>query len=63
MLRRGFLANERFYATLGHTGADVDEYLAAVNEAFALMASAIRNGDVTGQLEGPVKMSGFKRLN
>ncbi len=63
MLRRGFLANERFYATLGHTSADVDDYLAAVDETFAIMASAIQNSNITELLECPVKMSGFKRLN
>lgn len=42
LLRRGFLANERFCATLGHTKTDVAEYLKAVNEAFSIMAFAIK---------------------
>lgn len=63
MLRRGFLANERFYATLAHTEQDVRDYLSAVGETFEILSEAICDGAIESYLEGPVKMSGFKRLN
>ena len=63
LLRRGFLANDRFYATLGHTETDVTEYLNAVNEAFSIMAFAIKKRNIADLLECPVKIAGFKSLN
>jgi glutamate-1-semialdehyde 2,1-aminomutase len=63
MLRRGFLSNERFYATMGHKKDDVESYLDAVDEVFSIIASAIENKNVNSLLECPAKMSGFKRLN
>ena len=63
MLRRGFLASDRFYPTLAHTDSDVADYLQAVAEAFAIVAKANASGTPEKFLEGPVKMAGFKRLN
>ena len=63
MLRRGFLASDRFYSTMAHTEQDVNAYLQAVGESFALIARALAERSLLSSLEGPVKMSGFKRLN
>jgi glutamate-1-semialdehyde 2,1-aminomutase len=63
MLRRGFLASDRFYSTMAHTERDVDDYLQAVDESFARIACGIAERNLLSYLEGPVKMSGFKRLN
>jgi glutamate-1-semialdehyde aminotransferase len=63
MLRRGFLASERFYSTMAHTEKDVDDYLQAVNESFYIIARGLAQGNLLTYLEGPIKMSGFKRLN
>lgn len=63
MLRRGFLASDRFYATYAHSEADVADYLQAVSETFAIVAEASASGTPEKFLEGPVKMAGFKRLN
>lgn len=63
MLRRGFLASDRFYSTMAHTEQDVAAYLQAVGESFALIARALAKRSLLSSLEGPVKMSGFKRLN
>ena len=62
MLRRGFLANDRFYATCSHSVEHVGKYLAAVNETFSLMAKAVADGNIEAKLQGPVKQAGFGRL-
>ena len=63
MLRGGFLASDRFYATLAHTPEDVAAYLSAVRHAFGVIVRAMDSGAPETFLEGPVKMGGFKRLN
>lgn len=63
MLRRGFLASERFYSTMAHTEADIADYLQAVEESFGIIAKGLAEDKLLYFLEGPVKMSGFKRLN
>jgi glutamate-1-semialdehyde 2,1-aminomutase len=63
MLDRGFLAGSSFYAMLAHTRENVDAYLAAADEAFAILASAGGAGGVERMLRGKPSVSGFKRLN
>jgi glutamate-1-semialdehyde 2,1-aminomutase len=63
MLDRGFLAAGAFYPSLAHTPAHVDAYLAAVDEVFAELATAVRNEDVEGRISGAVKHAGFARLS
>jgi glutamate-1-semialdehyde 2,1-aminomutase len=63
MLDRGFLASASFYATCAHEAHHVDAYLAAVDQVFAILARAAAAGDVARHLRGPVKHSGFQRLN
>ena len=63
MLSRGFLATDRFYPTCTHGDAETGCYLVALNEIFALIAEAIQSGSVRQRLKGPVKHSGFTRLN
>lgn len=63
MLQRGFLAGPQFVATFAHEAAHVERYLAAVEEVFALIANAVKRGDAEKLLKGPVKHSGFQRLN
>lgn len=62
MLDRGFLAGTAVYACLAHTDALVDKYEAAVSDVFALLARAIGQGNVAGQLRGSIAHSGFGRL-
>ncbi len=62
MLERGFLATKAFYATFAHTDAHIDKYRIAVNEAFGVIAEALRRNDLHGRLNGPVAHSGFYRL-
>lgn len=62
MLERGYLANGVFYPTCAHTPADVERYLQAVDGVFALIKTAIDQGNVASLLRGPVAHSGFARL-
>ena len=63
MLDRGFLASTSFYAMYAHTIQDVERYLAAVNEVFALISKSIGDQiDINSLLRGAKSVSGFKRL-
>jgi glutamate-1-semialdehyde aminotransferase len=62
MLKHGFLAGAGFVATLAHQPRHVDAYLGALDEVFTEMAEAIRQGDITHRIGGPVKHSAFARL-
>jgi glutamate-1-semialdehyde aminotransferase len=62
LLARGFLASDRFYATLRHEEAHVAAYLVAVEATFAVIAEARGRGEVHKRLAGPVKHTGFARL-
>ncbi len=63
MLDKGFLASAQFYASYAHQPEHVDAYLRAVQETFDTIAQAKNAGDVAERLRGPVKHSGFQRLN
>jgi glutamate-1-semialdehyde 2,1-aminomutase len=62
MLERGFLATTAFYASFAHHENHVKDYLKSVNEAFSFIAKAVKEGNPTKYLKGPVCHSGFKRL-
>ncbi|MFH1386139.1 MAG: aminotransferase class III-fold pyridoxal phosphate-dependent enzyme [bacterium] len=63
MLEKGCLATNSFYASFAHSPEIVDKYLFAVDEAFAVIASAIQSAKVESSLKGPVCHAGFKRLD
>ena len=63
MLDHGILSGNAFYPTWAHQDAHVERYLAAAEIVLAELASAIRLGDVESRIGGPVKHTGFKRLN
>jgi glutamate-1-semialdehyde 2,1-aminomutase len=62
LLDRGFLAVPAFYAMWAHQDAHVDQYLAAVDEAFGEIRRALDEGSVARRLRGPVAHTGFRRL-
>jgi glutamate-1-semialdehyde 2,1-aminomutase len=62
MLDRGYLARGAFYAMYAHTDDHVDGYIAACEEAFAIIAAAVKDGTVKSQLRGDVAHAGFQRL-
>jgi glutamate-1-semialdehyde 2,1-aminomutase len=63
MLARGFLASSSFYASYAHEPRHLEAYQGAVVEVFATLGEAARAGNVEKLLHGPVKHSGFQRLN
>jgi glutamate-1-semialdehyde 2,1-aminomutase len=62
MLERGFLATTAFYASYAHTEHEVEKYLAAVDEVFALLSKHYREGTLHDMLKTPLCHSGFSRL-
>lgn len=62
MLERGYLAAGGFNAMLAHEPRHVSGYLVALDEVFAELAEAIRDGDIVPRIGGPVKHTGFARL-
>jgi glutamate-1-semialdehyde 2,1-aminomutase len=63
MLDRGFLATNKFFASCAHTDAHIKKYLLAVDEAFAVLAKAVKTDTVRKKLRGPEAHAGFERLN
>jgi glutamate-1-semialdehyde 2,1-aminomutase len=62
MLKRGFLAAGGFNPMLAHEPHHIAHYLAALDEVFAELASAITGNDIASRIGGPVKHTGFARL-
>lgn len=63
MLEKGYLATKACYVTYAHSEQVVEEYLQATEDAFGVVAGALRRGAVRDMLHGPVAHSGFARLN
>jgi len=63
MLNRGYLAGTSVFVCTEHKSKIVQEYLAALDEVFGLIAECEDGRDVATLLKGPVCHSGFKRLN
>ena len=64
MLKKGFLASDRFYASISHDDYSVNLYLEALNEVFTSINKNNLDGiEIDTLLDGPIKHSGFKRLN
>jgi glutamate-1-semialdehyde 2,1-aminomutase len=63
MLKRGYLAATSVYVSQAHTAKIVEDYLAAADEVFGLLAKAISSNTVNSKLETRVKSEAFKRLN
>lgn len=62
MLERGFLASTQFYPMLAHTMEQVDAYLQAAGECFAILAKSLREGGPDELLRGAPSATGFARL-
>ncbi len=62
MLEKRYLAYNQFKPSLAHTHQHVEDYLYAVEETFAVIAGALKNGSVATLLKGPVAQRGFYRL-
>lgn len=62
MLAKGFLASRAFYPTYAHRDEHLEAYLAAVRQAFLMIAEALKLKNVMSKLKGPIAHAGFKRL-
>ena len=64
MLKKGFLASDKFYACISHDNNSISLYLNALNEVFNSIDKNNKNGiEILTLLNGPIRHSGFKRLN
>ena len=64
MLKKGFLASDKFYACISHDNYSISLYLNALNEVFNSIDKNNKNGiEILTLLNGPIRHSGFKRLN
>ncbi len=62
MLIQGVLATTAFYASYAHKSKDIEAYLAACEEAFAVISKAVKSGKPEKYLKYSFCHSGFKRL-
>lgn len=62
MLDKGYLVSSAIYATIVYSDEIISRFARDTEEAFEIIADAIRKGTVEEQLRGPVKQSGFARL-
>jgi len=63
MLEESYLATNSLYASYAHTPKMVDEYLQAVDRVFETIGTALAEGSIRQQLDGPVAHTKFERLN
>jgi glutamate-1-semialdehyde aminotransferase len=63
MLDHGILCGNAFYPTWAHQDAHVERFLSAADVVFEELAEAIRLADVERRIGGPIKHTGFRRLN
>ena len=64
MLKKGFLASNRFYACIAHNDELLDSYFNAFDETLSSICIIKDNkNEIIDRLTGPVRHSGFKRLN
>lgn len=62
MLDRGYLVSSAIYAATAYDDEIIGRFAKDTEEAFEIIAEAIKKGTVEKQLRGPVKQSGFARL-
>ncbi len=63
MLREGYLVGGAFYPTWAHTPEIVEGFLKAAPAVFTELAQGLEKGDLPERIGGPLKHSGFQRLN
>lgn len=62
MLDKGYLVSSAIYSTTAYTDEIIGRFALDVEEAFEIIAEAIKKGNVEQKLRGPIKQSGFARL-
>jgi glutamate-1-semialdehyde aminotransferase len=63
MLKLGFLVGAAVYSTYVYTNEIVDYFIKNSDKVFASIKKLLVSGGVESALEGPVRHSGFRRLN
>ncbi len=63
MLAKGFLGWTAIYPTLAHTEEIMALYGQAIDDAFAEIAEALEQGQVSERLQGPPALVNFRRMN
>jgi glutamate-1-semialdehyde aminotransferase len=63
MLKKGYLVGNTLYACLAHTPEILDGYFYELDKLFAKIREFEDGRDVMKELDGPVCMTGFQRLN
>lgn len=64
MLKKGFLASNRFYACISHDKVNLDLYFSALNDVLSFISKIqFDKNELLNRIDGPVRHSGFKRLN
>tara|TARA_X000000368_G_C23057186_1_gene724569 strand:+ start:3940 stop:5241 length:1302 start_codon:yes stop_codon:yes gene_type:complete len=64
MLKKGFLASNRFYASIAHSNELLDSYFNALDETLnSISVISDNKNEIINRLNGPIRHSGFKRLN
>lgn len=62
MLDKGYLVSSAIYSTVAYNDEIIAKFAKDTEEAFEMIAEAIRENTVEERLRGPVKQSGFARL-
>ena len=63
MLKKGYLVGNTLYACLAHTPEILDGYFYELDKLFANIREFEDGRDVMKELDGPICMTGFQRLN
>ena len=64
MLKKGFLASNRFYSCIAHNNKVLDSYFNALDETLNFIYKIKDDkAEIITRLNGPVRHSEFKRLN
>ncbi len=62
MLAKGYLLGAAVYATFAYSDEIIERFIEESDSVFALLKSAIANGNIRSHLKGDVIHAGFKRL-
>ena len=63
MLKRGFLASNSVYLSTSHTNKILKNYFKNLEQVFKKCSELMKKNEISNNLDGPVIMAGFKRLN
>ena len=62
MLKKGFLASNRFYANYAHQMEHVESYLSVVKNVFQFLSKAQEHGNIEKNIIGNVAKPGFHKI-